>query len=159
MSGVDWEKVRESLTGCSAHVCVIKKPVGMGTNGPCHCLRDRLTVERYVGLLKHDLEQANAKLTTSQVSEPVGKYNTRTGQTTIYNHRKVQNDFGLVDLELYTTPQEAISPAIADLLEAAKAIRQVCSEQWRDKDNLIHKDTHKLVEYFEALASKPTGLD
>lgn len=25
------------LTGCSNHLCVIKKPKGMGTNGPCTC--------------------------------------------------------------------------------------------------------------------------
>ena len=24
--------------GCSNHGCFIEKPVGMGTNGPCHCL-------------------------------------------------------------------------------------------------------------------------
>lgn len=22
---------------CSNHSCIIKKPVGLGTNGPCHC--------------------------------------------------------------------------------------------------------------------------
>jgi len=27
------------MTGCGNHGCFIKKPKGIGTNGPCHCLR------------------------------------------------------------------------------------------------------------------------
>ena len=26
------------MEGCSSHSCIIRKPRGMGTNGPCHCL-------------------------------------------------------------------------------------------------------------------------
>lgn len=29
--------LRKSLHGCGNHSCVIKKPRGMGTNGPCRC--------------------------------------------------------------------------------------------------------------------------
>ena len=27
------------MPGCNSHHCVIEKPQGLGTNGPCHCLR------------------------------------------------------------------------------------------------------------------------
>ena len=31
--------------GCSAHACQIRKPKGMGTNGPCFC-RPKLIVDQ-----------------------------------------------------------------------------------------------------------------
>lgn len=57
------ELVMASLIGCSSHSCVVKPPVGMGTNGPCRCadykgqrlilvLRNRIT----------ELEAENARL-------------------------------------------------------------------------------------------------
>ena len=37
------------IGGCSNHGCYIVKPVGQGTNGPCHCLDDRYKAKRVVG--------------------------------------------------------------------------------------------------------------
>jgi len=32
-----WAIQRQMIRGCGNHGCRIKKPVGMATNGPCHC--------------------------------------------------------------------------------------------------------------------------
>ena len=29
-----------NMHGCSNHDCIIKKPLGMGTNGSCNCLQN-----------------------------------------------------------------------------------------------------------------------
>jgi hypothetical protein len=33
------EPIIEKTWGCSSHLCYIEKPKGLGTNGPCSCLR------------------------------------------------------------------------------------------------------------------------
>jgi hypothetical protein len=158
MSGVDWEKVRESLTGCSAHVCVIKKPTGMGTNGPCHCLDNKTTVQRFIGLLKHDLEQA--KLTTSQVSEPV-EFNqwydglfSEMKDKQVWENYQIKNIANMAWQAGSTTPQEAISPAIAEYVKRLETVLNDVSIQVK-KWNL----PYEIKEIEQALASKPTGLD
>ncbi len=32
------------IKGCSSHSCLIKRPEGMGTNGPCKCSENRTTM-------------------------------------------------------------------------------------------------------------------
>lgn len=36
----------KEFLGCGSHSCRIEKPKGMGTNGPCGCLRDLPTAHR-----------------------------------------------------------------------------------------------------------------
>ncbi len=31
----------KNFPGCSSHNCYVRKPKGMGTNGPCSCVHDR----------------------------------------------------------------------------------------------------------------------
>jgi hypothetical protein len=35
------QQVLSGLKGCSSHSCLIRPPMGMGTNGPCRCNEDR----------------------------------------------------------------------------------------------------------------------
>ena len=51
------EYLFKDFTGCSNHSCVINKRVGVGTNGPCHCLHD-LTKQEF-NLLKYRLYKIN----------------------------------------------------------------------------------------------------
>lgn len=49
----DWlfSKLFYGIKGCSNHSCIIEKPNGMGTNGPCHCLHDRTKANIIAGRL------------------------------------------------------------------------------------------------------------
>lgn len=65
----DYKAIKESLHGCSNHSCVIKKPVGMGTNGQCHCLDDRMKRQRFAYIRNEEIKDLQQKLLASQASE------------------------------------------------------------------------------------------
>jgi len=54
------DSLRDELTvlGCGNHGCVVAKPKGMGTNGPCRCLprelpiSDRIRLRRVLQILR-----------------------------------------------------------------------------------------------------------
>ncbi len=48
------------LPGCGNHYCLINPPTGMGTNGPCTCFRNSVTVQRYVYQTRKEIERLEA---------------------------------------------------------------------------------------------------
>jgi len=65
----DYKIIKENLHGCSNHSCVIKPPVGMGTNGPCHCLDDRQKLQRFVYVRNEEIKDLQQQLLLSQKRE------------------------------------------------------------------------------------------
>jgi hypothetical protein len=45
------------------------------------------------------------ELLKEKIGEQIGTYSTRTGKTTMFNHRKLQNDYGIVLLDLYSVKE------------------------------------------------------
>lgn len=54
------KKIKNCLVGCSNHNCYIKPPVGMGTNGVCHCLDDKTKVQRFVYIANYERDALKA---------------------------------------------------------------------------------------------------
>ena len=65
----DYKAIKEALHGCSNHSCVIKKPVGMGTNGPCHCLDDKQKLQRFAYIRNEEIKDLREQLLLSQKRE------------------------------------------------------------------------------------------
>ena len=65
----DYKTIKENLHGCSNHSCVIKKPIGMGTNGPCHCLDDRAKLQRFAYVRNEEIKDLQQQLLLSQKRE------------------------------------------------------------------------------------------
>ena len=43
----DLDAAMKAIGGCSDGYCIIRKPVGMHTNGGCRCSSDRYRMQRY----------------------------------------------------------------------------------------------------------------
>jgi hypothetical protein len=42
----EYERVRDGIGGCTDGSCVIKRPVGMHTNGGCKCFQNPIKAQR-----------------------------------------------------------------------------------------------------------------
>lgn len=62
------------IIGCGNHACIIKKPVGMGTNGPCDCLfhpdsAKRISIYLVIQRLRSQLKTAEKVISDLQGRE------------------------------------------------------------------------------------------
>lgn len=72
------------MAGCGNHVCLIEKPSGWGTNGPCICFRQLGTENERI--IKKKLFSANLAIKT--LEEIVDKYNQGASTGHLYNLAK-----------------------------------------------------------------------
>jgi hypothetical protein len=42
----EFERAMDDIGGCGNHGCLVVKPVGMATNGPCKCWADQFIAQR-----------------------------------------------------------------------------------------------------------------
>ncbi|WNA15883.1 hypothetical protein XaC1_240 [Xanthomonas phage XaC1] len=58
-----------SVIGCSNHGCILKRPVGMGTNGTCNCISTQmhrskvLDTKRTIDYLRRMLKERDSEIT------------------------------------------------------------------------------------------------
>jgi tRNA U34 5-carboxymethylaminomethyl modifying enzyme MnmG/GidA len=90
MNMSDYKAIKESLHGCSNHSCVIKKPVGMGSNGPCHCLDDKMKLQRFAYIRNEEIKDLQQKLLQSQASE--ARLMTHITKTNTYHSQIIGNN-------------------------------------------------------------------
>jgi hypothetical protein len=109
--------------------------------------------------------QARAKLTTSQVSEPVGwisnRYTRHLSESAATDLRAYDrgNDVP-VYLHPTSTPQEAISPAIAEYIKRLEEGVQVLIKSHIETCGQLQIDSEPIAESYKNLIdSKPTGLE
>ena len=58
----------KGFSGCGNHYCVIDPPTGMGTNGPCHCIRN-LTRTQLSILTSRLMSVADIEIPTGEDNE------------------------------------------------------------------------------------------
>jgi len=108
----NWQAIKENLHGCSNHSCVIKKPVGMGTNGQCHCLDDRIKLQKFAYIRNEEIKHQQSRIDAleAQVAEAKAKLsNWKPTEKEIANYASVE------ELYLFASESDLMSIAIGIL--------------------------------------------